>query len=257
MTEHEYGSGMGDQVFGEVAESYDRYRPDYPEDLYRYLETVGGPFDRAWDCATGTGQAAVDLTRIADSVVATDIDERQLEKAPEHPDIEYRIVPAEDSGLRDDSVDLVVVPTALHWFELDAFYHELDRVLVDGGLFAAWCYNTVEIDFRIDSIIARLTDEILDDDWDPRVKHVQSEYTDIDLPIEDLEPPDFRCSVEWTFDDFTGFLSTWSAYRDHQDRYGDDSLAPIRRELEEAWGPRDEQRTAEIPLFVRIGRKSG
>jgi len=244
-----------ERAFGEVAEAYAEYRPSYPDELYQHLEFVGGPFESAWDCATGNGQAAVDLTRIADSVVATDVDERQLAAAVDHPDVDYRVASAEDSGLPDASMDLVTVATALHWFDLDAFFAELDRVLAPGGLFAAWCYNTVDVNYRIDSVIARLTDEILDDDWDPRVRHIQNEYADIDLPIEDLEPPELCCTMEWTFEDFTGFLSTWSAYRDHQDRYGEESLDSIRRELAEAWGPPEKRRTAEVPLFVRIGRK--
>lgn len=245
----------GNQVFGEVSASYAQYRPSYPAELFEYLDSVAGPVDRAWDCATGNGQAAVDLADIADSVVATDIDERQLAHAFDHPDVDYRVAPAEDSGLPDASVDLAVVATALHWFDLDAFFRELDRVLVDGGCFAAWCYNSVEVDDRVDALVERLTDELLDEDWDPRVAHIRNAYADIELPVEEIEAPDFTCTMEWTFEELRGFLSTWSALQIHIDRFGEESLRESFDELEDAWGDPNRLRTVRVPLFTRVGFK--
>ena len=31
--------------------------------------------------------------------------------------------------------------TALHWFDYDEFYPELDRILTPGGVFAAFCFS--------------------------------------------------------------------------------------------------------------------
>jgi hypothetical protein len=47
--------------FGSVAGAYAHYRPTYPAPLFAWLAAVAPARQRAWDCATGTGQAAVAL----------------------------------------------------------------------------------------------------------------------------------------------------------------------------------------------------
>ncbi len=57
----------------------------------------------------------------------TDASAAQIAHAAAHPRVTYRVVPAEASGLPDASVDLVTVAEALHWFDLGAFYREVQR----------------------------------------------------------------------------------------------------------------------------------
>ena len=45
-----------------------------------------------------------------------------------HPRVEYRVAPAERSGLPDAAVDLVTLALAAHWFDLPRFYAEVRRV---------------------------------------------------------------------------------------------------------------------------------
>ncbi len=47
-----------------------------------------------------------------------------IAQAPRDPKIEYRVAEAEDSGIATDSVDLVTVASAIHWFDLSKFYTE-------------------------------------------------------------------------------------------------------------------------------------
>jgi SAM-dependent methyltransferase len=42
------------------------------------------------------------------------------------------------SGIESNTVDLVTVGQALHWFELPQFYAEVSRILKPGGVFAAF-----------------------------------------------------------------------------------------------------------------------
>lgn len=48
---------------------------------------------------------------------------------------------AERLPASDCSVSVVVCATALHWFDCGAFYSEVNRVLVPGGVVACTCYN--------------------------------------------------------------------------------------------------------------------
>lgn len=67
------------------------------------------------------------------------------------------VSPAETIAERDESVQLVTVMQAVHWFDLDAFYKEVTRVLVPNGVLALCSYlipKPVSKDQpRMDSII--------------------------------------------------------------------------------------------------------
>ncbi len=44
--------------FSAVSDTYAQYRPHYPQALFDYLASLTPRHDCAWDCATGSGQAA-------------------------------------------------------------------------------------------------------------------------------------------------------------------------------------------------------
>ena len=79
-------------------------------------------------------------------VIASDISARQLENAQQKSNIRYQIFSAENTPLKDNSVDLITIAQALHWFDFDRFYSEARRVLRKrkdaktsrGGILAAW-----------------------------------------------------------------------------------------------------------------------
>ena len=123
-------------AFSDLAKQYAAARPRYPDSLFQTLAALAPATTAAWDCATGNGQAALGLAAHFQSVYATDASEQQVAQAARHPRIEYRVAPAENSSLRDGSVDMVSVATALHWFDLGRFYEEVRRVVRPRGLIA-------------------------------------------------------------------------------------------------------------------------
>jgi ubiquinone/menaquinone biosynthesis C-methylase UbiE len=48
----------------------------------------------------------------------------------------------------DCSADLVTASMAIHWFDLDGFYAEVDRILRPGGCLAIYNYNIPVIFYR-------------------------------------------------------------------------------------------------------------
>ena len=131
--------------FSPVAATYARARPGYPPALFAWLAHSCAARDLAWDCATGSGQAAVGLRPWFARILATDASAAQLEQAQPDSGIDYRLAPAEHSGLPAASVDLITVAQALHWFDLPRFHREVRRVLKPDGLFAAWSYGTLRV----------------------------------------------------------------------------------------------------------------
>src|SRR5215216_3947037 len=70
--------------FSKQAADYARFRPRYPREMFEYLGTIAPSRKVAWDCATGNGQAAVELAEVFDRVVATDASEKQIANAQPH-----------------------------------------------------------------------------------------------------------------------------------------------------------------------------
>lgn len=59
-------------LFSENANLDAAARPRYPEELFTFIAAQAPARNRAWDCGTGSGQAAVSLAERFAEVVATD-----------------------------------------------------------------------------------------------------------------------------------------------------------------------------------------
>ena len=116
--------------FSEIAQRYANFRPRYPAALFDWLATLVQRNSSVWDCACGNGQAALDLATRFDRVVATDASREQIASATARPNVEYRVAPADQSGLPDQSVALITVAAAIHWFDRERFYAEIGRAHV-------------------------------------------------------------------------------------------------------------------------------
>lgn len=125
-------------------------RPSYSGELFDYLACVAPDHERAWDCGTGNGQAAIALAERFASVEATDASPNQIKMAVPHDRVRYRVASAEESRLASYSVDLAVVAQAVHWFDLDRSTTEVRRVLRPKGVLAVWCYRTPRTDSVVD-----------------------------------------------------------------------------------------------------------
>ena len=59
-------------LFSKQAQDYARFRPQYPANLFEYLASLTTAHKLAWDCGTGSGQAAQGLVPYFEKIVATD-----------------------------------------------------------------------------------------------------------------------------------------------------------------------------------------
>ncbi|MCB9755870.1 MAG: class I SAM-dependent methyltransferase [Myxococcales bacterium] len=244
--------------FSDASESYARYRPRYPDALYERLASVAPGRALCWDCATGSGQAAVALAERFDAVVATDASAEQLASARPHPRVEYRHERAERTSLAPASVELVTVAAALHWFELSSFYAEVRRVVRPGGVLAAWTYGvSVETSPAVDAIVDEYARELLGPYWAPQLEHVRERYRGLPFPFAPIELPPLAIELEWTLAQLLGKLNTWSAAGAYRRAHGRRATAAIEARLAAAWergGPADVARAIRLPLYFRVGR---
>jgi SAM-dependent methyltransferase len=239
--------------FSGHASDYARYRPSYPAALFAWLAGISPATDLAWDCACGNGQAAVALAQHFNQVVATDASENQVHNAIGSDGVTYRVATAEQSGLDSDSVDLITVAQALHWFDLDAFYREARRVLKPGGILAVWSYGLTRIRPDIDAIVHYLYDDLVGAYWPMERKFVETGYAELPFPFNELKPQSFAMNAEWTLEQLTGYLRTWSAVKRYIADQGADPVSRIEPALAEAWDNSQTRMTLRWPLNLRVG----
>ena len=245
MTFKDYFSGH--------AADYAQYRPRYPASLFTWLAQQCTERDRVWDCATGNGQAAIALTEHFAQVIATDGSAAQLRQAPLHPQITYRVAVAEASGLEARSCDLVTVAQAIHWFQLEVFYAEVQRVLKPNGLLAIWCYGCPQMTAPdLEGLLQTYYGETLDDFWTPERRLVETGYATLNFPFEELVAPAYTLQMTWTLPDLLGYLFTWSATQRFIATHGFNPLEELAAKIGPLWT--SDRLPITWPLTVRVGR---
>ncbi|XP_072902752.1 putative methyltransferase DDB_G0268948 isoform X1 [Hemitrygon akajei] len=133
----------------EHAALYQKYRPCAPTEtnslILKYLEKKKGkPFSLAVDVGCGSGQSSRGLAPFFDTVVGVDVSEAQIEEAKKTcglDNVSYRQGVAEKLDFQDASVDLVTAAAAAHWFDVETFVKEVDRVLKPKGCLALHSYQ--------------------------------------------------------------------------------------------------------------------
>lgn len=243
--------------FSGHAADYASFRPGYPPELFDFVAALPRRRGTAWDCGTGSGQAAVGLATRFDRferVIATDPSARQIEHAEPHPRVEYRVAPAEDSGLPDASVDLVTVAQAFHWFDFDRFFAEVRRVLAPGGAVALWSYNLARVTPEVDGWTDGLARETVGPYWPPERRWVDEEYRTVPFPFPEVEAPVFYLEERWSLERYLLYIRTWSAFQRYQKATGRDPIEEDRARIEAAWGNPERVRTVSWPTFARASR---
>jgi SAM-dependent methyltransferase len=249
-------SEFKDHFSGHAAE-YAAYRPGYPQSLFDFVAALPARRAVAWDAATGNGQAATGIAPHFERMVATDASPQQIANATPHERVEYRVAPAEESGLAAGSVDLVTVAQALHWFDFDRFYAEVRRVLAAGGAIAAWTYNLARVEPAFDLVTDRLARRIVGAFWPPERRWVDEEYRTIPFPFPEIAAPVFEHEEHWDLGRLLLYFGTWSACKRYRRETGRDPVKMVQDELAAAWGPAGAVRRVHWPIYLRAGRPGG
>ena len=237
--------------FSQHAEQYAAHRPHYPSALFEWLAERAPSRGRAWDCGTGSGQAAIALAECFDEVIATDVSHAQVVHAMRSPRVHYVVSTAEESVLPNASVELVTVAQALHWFQLERFTAEVGRVLVPGGVLAVWNYGLLRVDPAIDErILAFYRDEV-SSFWPAERALVDKGYGELMFPFGEMGTPAFQMYADWTLEQLGGYLATWSAATRYEKAHGESPVPKFIDSLRDVWGSAAIQRRIEWPLEVR------
>ncbi|MBV9575751.1 MAG: class I SAM-dependent methyltransferase [Gammaproteobacteria bacterium] len=241
--------------FGEKSREYLQFRPTYPHELYQYLTKLAVEHHYAWDCGTGNGQAAVELATYFQQVIGTDVNQAQLEVAVKKSNIRYVCCAAEATQIENNTVNLISIAQALHWFNFDGFYREVRRVAKSDCIIAAWCYSLGSINKKIDTIIKKLYNEILGDEyWPPERRYIDNAYHTIPFPFAKIVSPYFTMEKEMQFSDLIGYLHTWSAIKAYQKKNQTNPVDLLEADLKTAWGDITHKHIMHWPLHLLVGK---
>ena len=201
--------------FSECSQDYAVSRPPYPEGLFRWIVSQCERRERAWDCGTGTGQAAATLAPLFREVYATDVSAEQIAQAAPIANVRYSVQAAESTNLPSASVDLIVVAQALHWFRFAEFWPEVRRVSREGATLCAFGYDWFRTDERVERQLVTPFRAIVEPFWAKKNRILWEGYRseDVELPFAREQVPPFSIHLRWTANRLLAYLLTWSAYK--------------------------------------------
>jgi len=245
---------MPSDHFSAVASRYAAFRPRYPAALVDLLAAQAPATATGLDLGCGTGQLTIALAERFERVIAVDPAAALIAKAPPHPRVDYRVAPAEATGLPDASVDLAVAAQAAHWFDWPRFSAEIGRVTRPGGLIALVSYGKFLVDGTRDPDIEHYHDVTVGPYWPPGREHVENGYRDLVLPWPAVAAPAIAMEAAWTRDELIGYVSSWSATARMIADRGPGAYDALCARITARW-PADLRRPIRWPLTIRLYRR--
>jgi len=239
--------------FSNYSDNYARFRPTYPQTIFDFLYPLLTEKNMAWDCGTGNGQIAQELSKEFTRVEATDISQAQIENAYQAKNIHYSIQPAEKTTFKDNTFDLITVAQAVHLFDINTFNEEVKRVGKPNSLIALIGYEFTYITPEIDDIIAHFYKKITTTAIDTDKKYLAQKYQSIPFPFREFETPEITNIKLWRLDQLMGYLNTWSSVKNYTKTNGTNPLDEISEAITKAWGSA-EIRKVSFPLLFKVGR---
>jgi len=226
-----------------ITENYAKYRPSYPSQIATYVmnflekQKVPSKPQLMLDIGCGSGQATQVFQPFFERIIGFDVSPEQIYQATKqnkHKNIEFLQGSATNLPVEDGSVDLMVAATAVHWFNVPAFFKEVKRVLKPSiGCLAIIGYSLPYIrllsnDNQSASTAAtKLFENIYLEGFmeNSALLNIKMPYQDRyasiydKLPFEIKERNDsFRISYEVSLADLCGLIKSTTSYENYQDK---------------------------------------
>jgi len=150
--------------WGRTSSDYAEFRPGPPASFYERLRALGVGIagQRILDLGTGTGVLVREFALAGCHAAGVDISVEQIEAARalalgDGLRVEFRVAPAEDTGLPAASFDVVTANQCWLYFDRDRVVAEVKRLLAQNGVLVISHFTYLP---RLDPI-ARRTEEIV------------------------------------------------------------------------------------------------
>eukprot|EP01132_Coremiostelium_polycephalum_P004921 gene4921-6135_t len=248
------------KAYSSVGDNYRKFRQGYPDDIYDIIqEHTDSSRNLAIDVGCGNGQNTVRLAEYFDKVIGFDPAEGQIKNSIPHEKVEYRTCQAEKIDLPEESVDLITVATAAHWFNLPEFFNLTQKLLRSNGTLILWTYGFQEIiqNDEAKQIQSNLYYNTLRDYWAENVKLVLNEYKDIVPPFKNTIRMKKTYIKETPLDQFVGYYGTISSYGNYLLAGNPDILPDIKNQMMKAYNTTDDKTIikSKYELCIIVSRK--
>ncbi|KAL6177237.1 hypothetical protein ACLB2K_048763 [Fragaria x ananassa] len=149
------------------------------------------------------------------------------------------------AGGHENSVDLITVAEAIHWFDLPQFYSLVRRLLRKaGGVIAVWGYNHTVVSPDFDLLMKPLHKKMLPY-YDPKTSYLWEGYRTLPFPFESVglgregEPMELDIKREQSFQGLVRFMRSCSAVTTAKDQGVDLLPEEVIEEMKRVWGGPD------------------
>ncbi|MEM0911188.1 MAG: class I SAM-dependent methyltransferase [Pseudomonadota bacterium] len=243
-------------LFDDKSDLYAKSRPQYPQELYEWLSGICPSNKSVWDVGCGNGQASVDLIRFFESVQSTDVSPSQIKNAPSINGITFSVQQAERTNFASQSFDAICVAQALHWFDYEAFWPEVFRVLKPEGVFCAWGYCWPHVSPKIDALLASSFLSVIRPYWPEQNKLLWDGYVDVPFPFKTrIATPQISLTMHLSIEQFFAYLHSWSATRRCVDMQGNAFFNASFNQISSVWGAA-ESRQISMDLVLIAGKNA-
>ena len=234
------------KTFNTVAELYNQARPNYPEELFRFLIQNTGLTTKSklLEIGCGTGQATEYFARNNFSVLAIDIGDNLIKIAQrnfqDNDNVELRNIAFEDLDITENSLDLIYSATAFHWVDPEIQFVKTHGILKEGGHLAI--INTSHVSDEQGDEFFHATQK-----WYKEYQTQETYDPNFTLPKKsDLKPKDFDTELfelvsyemfsvtePYTSDKYINLLSTYSNHISMSDESRNGFMQSIKKTIDE------------------------
>ena len=129
-----------------------------------------------------------------------------------------RVSPGEKLPIEDSSVDLLTVCQAIHWFDLDQFYKEVDRVLKRKGVLALIGYHLTDVNNQpeINALRDEIYNMLVEKYFNPKIRILNEAYETLPVPYKNSVRIEKDLIFESTLNNFINEIPTWSGFQEFQ-----------------------------------------
>ena len=220
--------------FGSVADSYERYRLDYPDDVVdAVLRYAGRPVRAAVEVGPGTGKATRLFASRGIAVTAVEPDP-DMARVLRRNVVGLPVVPVLatfEQFVTDRRFDLLYAAAAWHWTDPTTRWSRAVDLLVPGGVVALFGRPGDLLDPDLAAAVEKIEKRVLPDDGEGGL-HPWSIEDAADVPgLTDRAQLDLPAAVVTTATEYVGRLATVSAYLTLDPQVRAETLRQVRAAL--------------------------
>jgi len=102
----------------------------------------------------------------------------------------------------DGSANLITAAQAAHWFDLEAFYAEAQRIAAPNAVIALITYGVLSADGPAADRIKHFYWDEIHPHWPQGREHVETGYSEFAFPFTHISMPELSIERDWTAGEF-------------------------------------------------------